>query len=56
MAFKVASKYLDRLGLRRLRLYHLRPNLNPYLTLRPPPPLPLPRPYPYPRPYRPYQN
>jgi hypothetical protein len=50
----VASEYLDQLGLRRLHLCRLRPNLNPYLTLRPPPPLPLPYPYPYPRPYYPY--
>ena len=54
MAPKVASKYLDRLGLRCLYLYRLRPNLNPYPTLRPPPPLPLPRPYPRPCPYYPY--
>ena len=53
MALKVASKYPDRLGLRRLRLCRLRPNLNPHPTLRPPPPLPLPRPHPHPYPYRP---
>ena len=53
MALKVAGKYLDRLGLRCLRLRRLRPNLNPYLTFGPPPPLSLPRPYPYPCPYRP---
>jgi hypothetical protein len=53
VALKVAGEYPDQLGLRRLRLYHLRPNLNPYPTLRPPPPLPLSRPYPYPYPYHP---
>jgi hypothetical protein len=52
----VASEYLDRLGLRRLCLRRLRPDLNPYPTLRPPPPLPLPHPHPHPHPhpYRPH--
>ena len=57
MAFKLATKYLDQLGLYCRCLYYLRPYLNLYLTLRPPPPPPpYPRPCPYPYPYPPYQN